>query len=107
MILALTGAAESSTTTAVTLTGYLLQTSDSSLVLQTDTGEYIIEGCLPEDLIGFKVRLIGLIETGEDGVPYLMVDEFEQIHAVIGRPGASEGGGAVKPRPASLKGGKP
>ncbi len=65
-------------TESVTLTGYL-QDSDDGLVLKAGGETYLVEGNVPDWLVGQQIRVIGLVETDDQGYKYFIIDDFEEV----------------------------
>ena len=61
---------------ATSLTGLLLQDSEGAMELQTQDFTYLVQGNLPESLVGKTVVLSGRLARGEQGTRWIIVTEY-------------------------------
>lgn len=63
---------------SVTLTG-VLQDTDDGLVLQVGADRYLVEGNVPDWLVGNQVKVTGTVETDNEGLKYFIIEDFEEV----------------------------
>jgi len=62
-----------------TITGLVLADSEGRFLLETSYGEFLLEGDLPDDLPGQRIRVTGMIEETDEGARFLIVIDYEPL----------------------------